>query len=92
MLIVFLFNHATPRPVQHSFMGWSRFLLVDIGSSSIGYVVYPRWLNNSGLKSLHIGIYIYTDFKALWKQWMSHNVPFAVNNTTLEDLWQDVVY
>ncbi|KAM3182453.1 hypothetical protein ACTXT7_012351 [Hymenolepis weldensis] len=42
------------------------------GSSSIGYAVYPRRLNNNGLKSPHIGICIRIDSKAMWR---SHDVP-----------------
>ncbi|KAM3187268.1 hypothetical protein ACTXT7_002641 [Hymenolepis weldensis] len=40
----------------------------DTGSSSIGYTSYPRQLKSNGLKSLHIGIRIYIDSKALWKK------------------------
>ncbi|KAM3179020.1 hypothetical protein ACTXT7_001419 [Hymenolepis weldensis] len=50
-----------------NFMGQSRVLLIDIRRSSSGYAVYPRWLNNNGLKSLNMSVCICINSKALWK-------------------------
>ncbi|KAM3186334.1 hypothetical protein ACTXT7_004508 [Hymenolepis weldensis] len=82
-----ILNH--PILAFENFMGWSQILLEDIGgSSSIGYAVYPKRLNNNGLKSLHIGDCIYIDSKALWKKCGSHDVLFtALHNIENRHCW-----
>ncbi|KAM3185952.1 hypothetical protein ACTXT7_005350 [Hymenolepis weldensis] len=51
------------------------------GSYPISYAVYPRRLDNKGMKSLHIGICICIDLQVLWKKWRSYDVSFTADNT-----------
>ncbi|KAM3186013.1 hypothetical protein ACTXT7_005225 [Hymenolepis weldensis] len=85
-----MFGH--PIPGFESFVGWSQIMLKDMGSSSIGYSVYSRRLNNNGLKILHIGICI--DSKALWKKWTLLTNSDALSegpwfNTAVKEIFHD---
>ncbi|KAM3187325.1 hypothetical protein ACTXT7_002565 [Hymenolepis weldensis] len=52
-------------------------------SSSIGYAVYPRWLDKNNLKSIHIDIYNNIESKVLLKNGGVTMCPFltALHNT-----------